>query len=261
VFALKRQFIRSCPLVIAPSRTRAEALKRFYTLLVDPQVVYNSPRKDVTAPDEQWRRRLGIAETTPIVVYAGGFGQDRRVPELVESVAFWPKESALVMAGYGRAGTVERLREVAERAGVAGRVHFAGHLPSIFGLVREAQIGVSFFPADTPHRNGRFRGMASNKIFEYLAMGKPAIITANPETLEFMDRFQCGACVADHSPRGIAETVCALLTNPDRLARAAENARRAHEEETHFEKRYSGAESFLSSLCSPSASSRKQERD
>ena len=251
IMSLKRQFIRSCPLVIAPSRTRADALGRFFPLRTEPHIVYNSPRKDIAARDEQWRRRLGIPQTTPIVVYCGGFGQDRRVPELVESVAFWPKESALVMAGYGRAGTAERMVALAARTGVADRVHFVGQLPNIFGLVREAQVGVSFFPADTGDRNREFRGIASNKIFEYLALGKPAIVSANPETMEFMTRFECGGCVTDHTPRGIAGAVAALLADPVRLALTSRNARQTHERETHFEKRFSTVQQLLASLCNP----------
>jgi len=238
IYLFKKCFLPACPLVIAPSRTRAEALKKFFRLSVEPVIVYNSPRLNLTAHNEHWRERLGIGPATPIIVYVGGLGADRCVPELVESVAFWPQNVELLMAGYGRPDMVEQLKGIARRAGVENRVHWVGHLPAIFDLVSEAQLGCSFFPSDRGGRNEEFRGIASNKIFEYLAMGKPVITTANPETMDVVGRNECGTCVADHSPRSIARTVSVFLDDPALLERVSRNATLTHQRETHFEKRF-----------------------
>jgi glycosyltransferase involved in cell wall biosynthesis len=217
---------------------RAEALKKYFVLSADPYVVYNSPRLVVTGPEECWRIRLGIRGDIPMVVYVGGLGKDRYVPELIESVKFWQKPSVLVVAGYGRPGVLEELRAIVRQNSTSDQVFFVGHLPSILGLVQEAQLGVSFFSSDKRMLNREFSGMASNKIFEYLALGKPAVVSHNRETEEFMEKWQCGSCLNDCSPQGIAEAIKPFLIDNNLIKRAAQNAMIAHQYETHFEKRF-----------------------
>jgi glycosyltransferase involved in cell wall biosynthesis len=249
IFLLKKHFLKDCLLVVAPSRMRAEALKLFFGLRVDPYIVYNSPRFNMVMPKENWRHRLGIRHNTPLVIYGGGFGRDRYVPELVESVALWPKESFLVLAGYGQPEMIEELQNISRREGISDRVFIVGHLPSIFGLIQEAQVGVSFFNCGNHHdRNLYFRGLASNKIFEYLSLGKPSAVSHNEETAAFMDEFRCGVCVSDHSPHAIAEVITRLLTDGQALENLSRNALATHQRETYFENRFSILQRSLSRI-------------
>jgi glycosyltransferase involved in cell wall biosynthesis len=237
IYLLKKRFLPDCPLIIAPSLMRAEALERFFKLGAKPQVVYNSPRLKVDMPYEGWRKRLSIAVDVPVVVYAGGFGRDRRIPELISSVAFWHKPSVLLLAGHGHPQIVHELQKMVFRSGTTDRVFWVGHLPSIFGLVREAQVGISLF-VNKNHRDSKFMGMASNKIFEYLAMGKPAVVIENTETAAFMEKYRCGVCVKDPSPEGIANEINQFLQEPNFLAETSLRARETHLNETHFERRF-----------------------
>jgi glycosyltransferase involved in cell wall biosynthesis len=238
LFFLKKKFLTDCPLAIAPSYTRAEGLKKLFTFNTEPQVVYNSPRLNVAVPNEGWRAKLGIGADVPVVVYAGGLGRDRFVPEIVESVALWPKPSVLILAGYGQRQMVEELRTISCRSGTRDRVYFVGHLPSIMGLVREAQLGVSFSSSEEHIPNLRFRGIASNKIFEYLALGIPAVVSYNEESSGFMEAHRCGVCVGDHSPRGIAQAISSILRDPEVLINITRNAKKTHQQNTNFERRF-----------------------
>ena len=239
LYGLKRHFLRTCPLTIAPSAARADAMRTGLPLRGAPIVVYNSPRRDVRREYAgEWRERLGVGPKTLLGVYAGGIGRNRYVPELVESVRLWPPNTALVVAGYGRDDVMAEIRAAMESPALKDRVSLVGHLPSAMSLIAECDFGFSLFEMDPGHRNLEHRGLASNKFLECLALGKPVAVSPNSETEDFIRQRQCGVCVATPNPEGIARAVASLLGDLKGFERMGANARLAHETETHFEKRF-----------------------
>ena len=240
VYRLKRYFLRTCPLAIAASESRATAMQETLPLARPPTVVYNSPRRNIQMPaDGVWRSKLGLTDDTLLGVYAGGLGHNRYVPELIASVQDWPQNVHLAVAGYGRDALLDELKVTAERQEFDGRIHILGHLQSPFSLLADADFGVSLFDQDPGHRNLRHRGLASNKIFENLAFGNAVVVTRNSETAALVEeRYHCGTCVDDHSAAGIATCVRSIVRDREQLAEMQKQARRVHLEETHFERRF-----------------------
>jgi glycosyltransferase involved in cell wall biosynthesis len=238
IFLLKKRVLAETSLVIAPSETRANALRRFFRLSAEPVVVYNSPPRQVSVEKPGWRERLKIDGDTKILAYAGGLGNDRFIEEIITSVSLMPQELALVIAGYGSPETIRGLELLAQKLGVGHRVFMVGHVPDVLSLVNEADFGISLVASDPGRRNRHHVGLASNKIFEYLAMGKPVIVSSNWETEAFMEKYRCGVCVRECTAPGIAKAVLKIMSRGAENRALVENARKVHIENTHFEKRF-----------------------
>ena len=248
LYMVKRRLLKSCVLAIAASQSRSEAMQKYLPLNSKPLVVYNSPPMEVpNVPSQNLRLHLGIAEEAVIGVYTGGIGRNRYVPEMVESVKYWPENCHLVVVGYGNKDVIAEIKRIASSATMKSRVHILPHQPSVWSLLTEADFGISLFELDKGHRNLLHRGLASNKIFEYIAFGNPAIVTENSETRAFMEKFGCGVCVALPNPGDIALKVREIVENRERLAVMSANAAMTHRAETHFEKRWRGIQQILDS--------------
>jgi len=245
---LKRRWLRTAPLLIAASEMRASAIQKYLAPGSNPHVVYNAPRRDLPKPSGvDWRRKLSVTETDVLVVYGGGFGRDRYVPELVASVADWPDNASLAIAGYGRTDVQAEIEALAKAPSRAGRVHLLGHLPSILDLARAADIGVSLFDQAPGHINLTHRGLASNKIFEYLACGCAVVCTSNREADALMQAWNCGTTLGQHQAQDIADAIRSLASNREGLSAMQKRAQEAHQSEFFFEKRFDAVREWLDS--------------
>jgi len=76
----------------------------------------------------------------------------------------------------------QRLEELARSFGVNDHVHFTGWLPfdEISTHISQAHIGIAVIPAGA-------NPSVPNKLLEYLAIGKPAIVTAIPSIRAYFD--------------------------------------------------------------------------
>jgi len=116
-------------------------------------------------------------------------------------------------------GERDRLRRVAERFGVATRVHFAGAVPSGARLIRGFDA-----VAVTTRREGSFGGEGFPlAALEALAAGVPLVGTGETPALQTMARAG-GLAVPASDPEAIAEAL-ARLQRPEERARAREGAR------------------------------------
>jgi len=249
LYFLKKEFIKKCPLVIAPSKIRGDAIKTLLSFEGEIMVVYNSPRKFKIVPDEQWRSRLFISNDTFMVVYGGGLVADRHILNLVRSVSLWQKPSILVLAGHANMQMLSNIKGLISRYDLLNRIIMVGHLPNIFGLIREAHVGISLFSSEYNYKkNNKYRGMASNKIFEYLSQGKPAIVSSNKETVEFMEEYKCGICISDYSEYGIANAVNSMIVDNNYYDKASISAKHTHNCETYFENKFNSVEEIMQIL-------------
>lgn len=69
-------------------------------------------------------------------------------------------------------------------------------------------------------------GQSQNKLFEYLASGRPVIQTYTTG-YSVLDKYNCGVSVSNQNPEEIAETVIAVCSDNEKNEEMAENARKA----------------------------------
>ncbi len=167
---------------------------------------------------EELRRRLGLSDATPVVLYSGTFeayqGLDHLVgaaPLILERVP----SARFVLVGADEAGRAEMETAAAElvRDGVLTIVDRQPR-SLIPGYLAMADVLVS------PRS---FGGNLPLKVFEYLAAGRPIVATDIPTHRTVLTDER--AVLVPPSPEGLAAGVVSLLCDGAKSAAIAESAR------------------------------------
>lgn len=176
-------------------------------------VVRNTPRTDAI--------KIGPAEKTHdfSVVYFGVVSPNQCLDIVVRSMAGWPKNSTFQLYGTAGPGVMDHLRALADDAGAADRLAFAGWVPMdrLIATIARHHIGVSLLrPAND---NLIFCAGASNKRFQLMAAGLPQITDDAPGLAALVAAPGAGTCVRFDDVDGIAAAVRAYAADPDRVTR------------------------------------------
>ena len=65
------------------------------------------------------------------------------------------------------------------------------------------------------------------KVFEYLSMGVPVILSKSDFNCRMVEKYQFGVCVDPENTDEIAEAIRYLIDHPDDARRMGENGRKA----------------------------------
>jgi glycosyltransferase involved in cell wall biosynthesis len=184
-------------------------------------------RLKVLPPDERLKRGR-----KHLVGYVGVMGKQEGIDLLLQAVRH-------VVHGLGRhdihfglvgGGTsLEEMKALAARLGVAGYVTFTGRVPDgeLLAMLNTADVCVN--PDIANDMNDK---STMNKIMEYMALGKPIVQFDLTE-----GRFSAqGASLyaAKNDPRDLASKMVELLDDPERRARMGELGRRRVENELEW---------------------------
>lgn len=190
------------------------------------------------------RTRLGLAESQPLVVYAGTFGMINGVDYLVDvaaAVRGLAPDVHFLLVGDG--GELESVRAKATAAGVLGetltiwRPVSKNQMPD---LLSAATVATSIFiPLEAMWHN------SANKFFDALAAGRPVAINYGGWQAEVINDSGAGIVMPPGDPLGAAEELVRFLYDPERLARAAAAAERLADEVFSRDRLYSRLEQVL----------------
>ncbi len=190
------------------------------------QVVNNSPKKNWFAG-----ARKGISGKPRIFGHHGNMTPERGLNVLLEAVHLVRKEFPdvqLHLAGSGEsAGDV---KAAIERLGIAAHVKLSGRfshadLDRLYGAI---DIGVLPYPP-----NELINHTLSNKIFDYMACGKPVITSAAVPMKRLLAETNAGLFFAPWTAEALAETMKSALTRD--LTSYSEHGMKAFNERYHWE--------------------------
>jgi glycosyltransferase involved in cell wall biosynthesis len=207
---------RRAAAVITVNRSIAIELEQRYR--VRPTVVMNCP----PLPDMKLPRRLR-SEVRPrpkrLVMYHGALNPGRGVEQLVLALPEIDQSAGVVLLGDG--DLMQKCADEAATPPLAGRlyVHAAVPVEELPAWIAEADIGViAFQPIDRNNEYG-----TPNKLFEYLSVGVPVVVSDFPEMARIVREADVGETCDPTRPESIAAAVNRLLseTDADRLARRA----------------------------------------
>jgi glycosyltransferase involved in cell wall biosynthesis len=217
---LERQAVRFADRVVVVSPYDRDIVTRRDAPRREPAVIVNAPetrlfntRRSVQAvqPNGVFRiithgailRRYGIETLV------------RALPVLLERI---PRVELTVL---GEGEQRPALEALALELGVADCVRFPGWVPheNVPAEIARADVGV--VPAAVPW-------LLPNKLFEYVAMGKPAVAAASPSLSAVFPR-DAVAYFWPGDARDLARRVIELYEDPSRARRLAANALRAYE--------------------------------
>lgn len=180
------------------------------------QVAYvdNRPRVD------EFLLKEGIeSEKREGVCYAGGLTYERGI--LHAAMAAVQAEVPLYLAGSFSSDIFKEEVLQGERAKY---VHYEGILnkEEVYSLYGKCAIGLC-----TLLRVGQYAIMPNlpTKVYEYMAMGMPVILSDIPSTRRLIEKYKFGLLVNPDQPEDIAEKITYLLAHPDEMKAMGEKGK------------------------------------
>jgi glycosyltransferase involved in cell wall biosynthesis len=217
----ERLFIRRTDAVITASPSFADELVRLYRI-PPPTVLINAPETIPLPQSDILRQRLGLPSQARILLYQGRVEPNRGIETSILALPLLDETIHLAVIGAGP--SLVHLEALAQQTGVAGRVHFLGHLPleQLPEYTAAADIGLSLIQ----NTCRSYYLTLPNKIMEYQMAGLPVIASDFPEYRRVVRDCDSGETLQDpSSPEELAAAVRNILSDPERHASLRRNAR------------------------------------
>ena len=160
------------------------------------------------------KKELGL-EGRKILLYAGRLAEDKGVQDIIRVVALIP-ETALVVVGKGP--YAQKLRELANGLGVAGRVKFEG-------FVKHEKLGGYYSVADLVVFPCTIYESLSRMLLEAASYGIPIVASDVGGNSEIVENGKNGVLLKDATPKKIAEAARMILGNKKAYARMSKYAK------------------------------------
>ena len=112
-------------------------------------------------------------------------------------------------------------------------VEYRGHLTrdQVLKVYQESTIGVATILNIGQYNTG---DNFATKVYEYMSMGLPVIITKYPYAEKMIQKYDFGIAVEPDNVDEIADAIMYLIDNPDKAKEMGENGRRAIWEEFNW---------------------------
>jgi glycosyltransferase involved in cell wall biosynthesis len=222
--------LRHVDAIVAITRGTAEELRTALgfpadRILVAPDGVPDAWLDPIEKEDA--RRRLGMRPERPLVVYTGRLHPDT-VPLLLETAEGLRDRADLVLVGAppGEPAesreALEQLREQARSRGLVG-VQFVGPVRVEDVRLYQSAADILIAPYSGTLRWARYASPL--KIFEYMAAGRPMVVSDLPVLHEVLEHEVTAWLVPAADGAAMAAGVSTLLDRPDLAARIGRRAR------------------------------------
>lgn len=232
--AMEEAACRFVDQVITVNRTLQERYLRIGKQVV---VLYNSP---VLSVYNRWSEEgpPRAYDGRSVVVYQGGVSVDRGVDRFLfalREVRRSCPEVVFLVAGplLDEDQCGRWIARYVKEHDLAGHFRITGWLSyeEMCAYTRSAKVGVILFQ---PTHYNNWIGLP-NKLFEYMASGKPVVASDFPEMRRIIEEGQCGLLVNPADPGAIARAILYLLKHPREAEEMGRRGRKIVEERYNWE--------------------------
>ncbi len=154
------------------------------------------------------------------ICYAGGLTYDRGITMLMKA-AYKAKVTLYLAGEFSPKSYYETLMKEKE----SKIIKYEGVLKGedVYKLYRNCAIGMCTLLDVGQYSKGN---NLSTKVYEYMAMGLPVILSDFPYNRKMIEKYQFGLLVNPENPNDIAAKIGYLLKRPEEAARFGENGRK-----------------------------------
>jgi glycosyltransferase involved in cell wall biosynthesis len=215
-------YAKAARIIVFTQGARARLLERG---LSPQKVVFISPGADVELfrPADKhnaFRAELGL-DNKFVVLYAGALGLVDGLEYVLEAARILRNQPDVAFVLIGDGKEKENLISLKEHYGLSN-VIFVPARPKeqIPAVVAAADVGLM------PVRNLKIFEMACpNKLFDYMACGRPVLVNVAGEFKELLEAGDAGLYVSPDDPQAMAAAILSLKADPARCERMGRNAR------------------------------------
>jgi glycosyltransferase involved in cell wall biosynthesis len=173
------------------------------------------------------RADTGTDAGTPLIVYPGAATKPRGVDTMIEALPLLPGvHAALVVVPFPHP-RAEELTALAEKLGVADRLHLLAPVPAdaVPQYLGEADVAVSPILAGPANHEAAL----PNKLFEMLHSGLPIVTSDIRAMSAFVLRHRLGVVFRSGDPVDLARALKEVLADPGRYTNRQHRAALVHE--------------------------------
>jgi glycosyltransferase involved in cell wall biosynthesis len=176
---------------------------------------------DPEADGARVRAELGLGDSV-VVLYAGALGMANDIGTILKAAVILRQDSRIrwVLAGDGKERAALELK--ASELGVADRVTFAGARPK---SEMKDFLGAADICLATLRNIPMFKTTYPNKVFDYMAAGRPTVLAIDGVIREVVEAADGGRFVTPGDPEALAEAVRQLAGDRDLRRRQGASAR------------------------------------
>jgi glycosyltransferase involved in cell wall biosynthesis len=221
--ALETRWIAEADLVYTVNPMLAEYMSRTYrrpveaiTNAIDPPPGFRPNRKY-----DHFRKSLGLPASIQVLLYQGGFAPNRGLENLVEAMAYVQASVHLFFLGYGDAGFINKLVELAQKNNVQNRVHIVPPRQQSDLLEWTASADVGIIPYHAIDKNAWY--VSPNKMSEFIAAELPFLSNDLPFVKTVVEDLQGGAIADLSTPILCGQAINRVFSNPIELQRMRAN--------------------------------------
>lgn len=146
------------------------------------------------------------------VVYTGTIRQVNNVANILDAAILLREEKDILFLIYGDGNLLPELKERAEKEGLTN-IKFKGYVNKQYIPYILSKSSVNLLNYSQNLYNWK-RGNSSNKLFEYMASGKP-VISSVKMGYDILERNQCGFSLEECTPQCLAEMILKIKNIPE----------------------------------------------
>lgn len=158
-----------------------------------------------------------------MALYVGGFARHRGLETTVRALSLLGDDFKLLLVGdQGNYG--HRLKQLALDCGVTRALEILAWQPftSVASYIEASEVGL------VPHeRNAHTDSTVPHKLFQYMVMGKPVVVSDCQPLARIVDETGCGLVFRSGDPRDLANKLQQLYDNQALRNECGENGRKA----------------------------------
>jgi glycosyltransferase involved in cell wall biosynthesis len=226
-----------------------------------PIIVPNCPDRSYFPGPADWSGTIAMRYRAREVVYVGYASADNGHLEGLRALAMTEVGIRMRVIGAYLPEFEASFNALARELGVTQRVSLDGWLAldELRARASHASVGLSLQKPAT--KNLEYVGSASNKLFEYAAMGLPVVVPDRASYRDFLGDAEWVTYADIDRPESIAHAITSILADPERYAAMSRAARRAFEEQYNYERVFAPALERILELSGVAKGSQVPPRD
>jgi glycosyltransferase involved in cell wall biosynthesis len=192
--------------------------KKYADLTFHSTTIQNFPRMEIFTKWQNTNRKGGD------LLYIGNLTGKRGLEQTIKSLAYLKKQKLridLLCVGPDDKKAIKILRKLPEYKEVIKQVHFFGLLDieEAIKISQRCFAGMAILEPVPNHLESW-----PTKLFEYMALGLPVIISDIPFYKDFIEENKCGISVDPYNIKQIADAMSCILSKTDLASVMANNA-------------------------------------